>query len=103
VTTVDASSRFSHHSLANHAKTVVANVLNHKNVPQKKVNFPFKTTKISNLTMKEARTLLIEVAASSADLIQRWDHSVLKGDVNIVGVASILPRQIHERKSELSF
>jgi pyruvoyl-dependent arginine decarboxylase (PvlArgDC) len=53
--------------------------------------------------MKEATTLLIEGAASSADQIQRWDHSVLKRDVNIVGVASILPRQIHERKSELSF
>jgi pyruvoyl-dependent arginine decarboxylase (PvlArgDC) len=53
--------------------------------------------------MKEATTLLIEAAASSADQIQRWDHSVLKRDVNIVGVASILPRQIHERKSELSF
>jgi hypothetical protein len=70
---------------------------------REKANFPFKTTKISNSTVKEATTLLIEVAASSADQIQRWDHSVLKRDVNIVGVTSILPRQIHERKSELSF
>jgi hypothetical protein len=61
---------------------------------REKVNFPFKTTKISNLTMKEAMTLLIEVAASSADLIQRWDHSVLKGDVNIGGIASILGHQM---------
>jgi hypothetical protein len=61
---------------------------------REKANFPFKTTKISNSTMKEARTLLIEVAASSADPIQRWDHSVLKGDVNIVGVASILGHQM---------
>jgi hypothetical protein len=75
----------------------------HDRFMREKANFPFKTTKISNLTTKEATTLLIEVAASSADLIQRWDHSVLKGDVNIVGVASILPRQFRERKSELSF
>jgi pyruvoyl-dependent arginine decarboxylase (PvlArgDC) len=70
---------------------------------REKANFPFKTTKISNSTVKEATTLLIEGAASSADQIQRWDHSVLKRDVNIVGVASILPRQFRERKSELSF
>lgn len=67
------SSRSSHLRLANHVETGVtnANVQNHNDVPQKKASFLFKTTKISILRMKEAMTFLLEVAASSAEPMQR--------------------------------
>ena len=41
-----------------------------------------------------------ELATSSARLMQRWKHSVLPSDVNIGGMATILPCHFHDQETE---
>ena len=68
-----------------------------------KKKYLLKTTKMSKLTTDKAIKLLLEVAASSAELIQRWDPSVLTVDLNIGGMAAILPfEKFHHKKKHFS-
>jgi hypothetical protein len=61
------------------------NADHHSSMPfsWQKTDWILKTNKISNWMTKEATTFLLVVATSSADLIQRWDHLVFSGNVNL--------------------
>jgi hypothetical protein len=63
----------------------------------------FKSNKTSNSMTKETTTFLMSVAASLAELIQRWDHLVSPGNVNIGGILPLLPCQFHENQQNLEF
>ena len=69
----------------------------------KKQNCYFKTNKTSNSMTKETTTFLLAVAAGLAELIQRWDHLVSPGNVNIGGILPLLPCQFHENQQNLEF
>ena len=58
---------------------------------------------MSNSTTDKAMKLLLEVAASSAELIQIWDPSVWTADLNIGGMVAIHPfQQFHHNKKEIA-
>ena len=46
---------------------------------------------------------LFEVAASATDLTQRRDQKLALKNLNIGGMAAILPCQFHEKKTKVSF
>jgi hypothetical protein len=71
----------------------------HANFVTKKRNGYFKTNKISNSMTKETTTFLLVVAASLAELIQRWDNLVSPGNVNIRGMLSLLPCHFREKEN----
>ena len=62
-----------------------------------------KTREILNLMTKESIMHKFEFAVSSAGLLWRWDYSDLPSDVNVDGMATILPCQFIHEKEERTF
>jgi hypothetical protein len=62
-----------------------------------------KTAKILNSTPKEAMMRPLEVAASLVELMQRRDQKLALKNLNVGGMAAILPCQFHEKKTKVSF